>query len=224
MKSSLGFLLALFVVSPAVAQEKEQLSFDDLRSSLKKVDEKNTKEKQEKRSEKIRKNHNETLAIYERVLRRRSGDLNNVATRLKVNEGLDAKYGRLLETAGAELALLRSTWVNRTLALKKSLDEGKISRLAYSKLTEQDGQKYRNRESELKDDIVFYMEELSISRERIKELKLKKELLEFDPFEPQNLDVTEGPEKPRLGIADRLRSRVRTIARYQDLSVVDELK
>ena len=224
MGNKTGFLVSFLLVASVAAQEEEKPTFDDLRSSLKKVDDRNEKEKSSERNEKIRRNHSETLAIYERVLRRRNGDLDNVATRLKVNHGLEAKYGKLLETAGAEIALLRSTWINRTLSLKKSLDEGKISPAAYSRLIEADGQKYRNREAELKDDLVFYTEELTIARKRIKEFELKKELLEFDPFEPQKLDVAKKKNEPISGIAERVRSRVRTIAHYRDLSVVDTLK
>ena len=224
MRNRLVLALIFLVGTPLVAQEEEKLTFDELRSNLREADQQTEKESEEKRSEKIRRNHNETLAIYERVLRRRSGDLNNVATRLKVTRGLEVKYSKLLKRSGSELALLRSTWINRTLALKKSREEGRISLAAYSRLIEQDGQKYRNRETELKEDIIFYTQELKISRETMKELKVKKELLEFDPFEPENLDSSGEGEAPRIGVADRVLHRVRTVARYQDQSVVDTIR
>ena len=216
--------LIFLLGTPLMAQDEKKLTFDELRSNLREADQQTEKEAEEKRSEKIRRNHNETLAIYERVLRRRSGDLNNVATRLKFTRGLEMKYPKLLKRSGSELALLRSTWINRTLALKKSLEEGKISSAAYSRLIEQDGQKYRNRESELKEDILFSTQELKMSRDTIEELKVKKELLEFDPFEPENLNLSAEVEGPRIGVADRVLHRVRTVARYQDQSVVDTIR
>ncbi len=225
LRSSVVILAAMLIAVPAWAQEgeKEKPTFEDLKGGLQKLEKDEAKQDEAKRDELVRKNHADTLAIYDRVLRKRNGELENVGARLKVNEGLELKYSKLLETARADLALLRSRYVNRTLSLKASLESGKVSKETYAKLLEEDGRKFRNRESELMDDIVLYTSELETARALVRQLTLEKELLGFDPFEPEKPDEkVDGPQP--AGIAERIRTRLQAIAGYRDMSVVETME
>ena len=231
LRSSLAILAAMLVAVPVLAQEgesdkgkeKEKPTFEDLKGGLQKLEKDEEKQDEAKREEMVRKNHADTLAIYDRVLRKRNGELENVSSRLKVNEGLELKYSKLLETARADLALLRSRYVNRTLSLKASLEAGKVSKETYAKLLEEDGRKFRNRESELMDDIVLYTSELETARALVRQLTLEKELLGFDPFEPEKPDEkSDGAQPP--GIAERVRTKLQAIAGYRDMSIVETME
>ncbi len=118
-----------------------------------------------------------------------------------MNKGLEGKYDKLLKTARTGLATTRAQYVNRTVGLKKSLDEGKISKEAYDKLLEEDTKRFRNRERELLEDISFYQDEYQNAQKSSKDLATKKELMSFDPF-GGNDPAAEKDKPPQPGIAE----------------------
>lgn len=222
-----SLLLAAALLAPAWAwaqdeakqdQPKEDPTFESLRTNLENLEKTEQKNAEEKRKETIRRNQQETLKIYERALNRNSTELGNVTRRLQVNQGIEAKYRKSLEETREELAKVQSRYLGRTLALKKSLDEGRISKDTYDRLVEEDGEKFRNREAELKEDLEFYAKEIETARKLIKELTLRKELLQIDPFEP---DKATEVESPNGALADRVRSRIESLAGFREMSVLD---
>ena len=52
--------------------------------------------------------------------------------------------------------------------LKKSMDEGKLSKDAYEKLLGEDTKRFRNREKEIIEDMAFYNDEISNAPEQLK--------------------------------------------------------
>ncbi|MBI2932074.1 MAG: hypothetical protein HYY16_10530 [Planctomycetes bacterium] len=220
-RSSLVFLLALLGATPAGGQDPPP-TFEDLKKSLGELQQKQEREDDEKREALVQKNREETLKIYGDTLERRDGELQNVSRRLEVNKGLQSKYARLLETARAELASMRSQYVNRTIALKRSFDDGKISKEAYEKLLDEDTQRFRNREKELAEDISFYEDEGRIANGLVKDLGVKKELMEFDPFDGDREDEAAPKDPP--GIADKVRQAIAQVGGYRPRSVVDTLR
>lgn len=243
-RSSLILAFTLVLAAPALAQESrrgpsdsdkekppsetakstsENLTFDDLRNSLGDLEQKESKEEKDRRDAIVQKNVDETLKIYGDALGKRNGELNNVNRRLDVNKGLEGKYDRLLKTARSGLATTRAQYINRTVALKKSLDEGKISKEAYEKLLEEDTKRFRNRERELQDDINFYQDEMQGALKSSKELATKKELMSFDPF-GGNDPAGEKEKPPQPTIAQKLKSTLAEVSGYGSRSVVDSLK
>lgn len=228
---SLASLSALFLLAlparaqdaPKEGQDPPPPTFEDLRKDLETLKQKGDKENEEKRDREVQKNMEDTLRIYEGVLKGRNGDLENTSKRLGANQALVAKYEKLLDGARTELARLRSSYVNRTLTLRKSLDDGKITPEAYEKLLDEDTRKFRNREKELVDDIAFYQTELETASKLAKDLSVKKELLEFDPFRPEDPSAEPGPEVQRTSLADRLRKKVRDLSGFTRRSVVEVL-
>jgi chromosome segregation ATPase len=206
---------------PDGTQGKEDPTFESLRGSLQDLEKKEQKDAEEKRKQTIRRNQEETLKIYERALNNQTTELGNITRRLQVNQGIEQKYRKKLDETREELAKLQSRYLGRTLALKKSLDEGRISKDTYTRLLEEDGEKFRNREAELKEDLQFYEQEIETARKLIRELTLRKELLQIDPFEPEK--AGENENNPAV-LADRVRSRIDAIAGFREMSVIDALK
>jgi hypothetical protein len=201
----------------------ESPTFDDLKNSLGDLEQKESREEKDKRDAVVQRNFDDTLRIYNDALGKRNGDLLNVSRRLDVNKGLESKYDRLLKASRIALATTRSQFVNRTVGLKKSLDEGKISRDVYEKLLEEDTKRYRNREKELLDDIAFNQEELQNAQRATKDLATKKELMSFDPF-ASNDPAAEPDKTPRIGIAQKVQQTLAEVSGYRSRSVVDTLK
>jgi len=247
--SGLSLALVLALSLPALAQESRRLpsdadkgesdrgkastetakqgadntTFDDLRNSLGDLEQKESKEEKDKRDAMVQKNVDETLKIYGDALGKKNGEVQNVNRRLEVNKGLEGKYDRLLKTARTGLATTRAQFINRTVALKKSLDEGKVSREVYEKLLEEDTKRFRNRERELQDDIAFYNDELQNAQKSSKDLATKKELMSFDPF-GGNDPAAEKDKTPPPGIAQKVKSTLGEVSGYGTRSVVDSLK
>jgi len=207
----------------AARNTQESPTFDDLKTSLGDLEKKESKEETEKRDAIIQRNQDETLKIYGSALGKRNGDLVNVDRRLDVNKGLESKYDRQLKAARNSLASTRSQFINRTVALKKSLDEGKISKEAYEKLVEDDTKRFRNREKELLDDIAFYQDEYQNAQRAHKDLSTKKELMSFDPFGGPDA-VAEAEQPPKVGIAQKVRTTLADVSGYRAQSVVDALR
>jgi len=201
----------------------EAPTFDDLKTSLGDLEKKESKEETEKRDAIIQRNYDDTLKIYGNALGKKNGDVINVDRRLDVNKGLEGKYDRMLKASKNALASTRSQFINRTVALKKSLDEGKVSKEAYDKLLEDDTKRFRNREKELQDDIAFYQEEYQNAQRSSKELATKKELMSFDPFGGPEA-VPEAEKQPKISIAQKVRSTLSEVSGYRSQSVVDTLK
>jgi hypothetical protein len=227
-----SFVLALaLALAPALsAQDKSEQAknvdnptFDDLKNSLGDLELKESKEETSKREAIVQKNADETLKIYSDALGRRNGDLTNVNHRLDVNKGLEGKYDRLLATARNGLAATRAQFINRNVALKKTLDDGKISKEAYEKLLDEDTKRFRNRERELLDDIRFYSEEHQNAQRSAKELATKKELLQFDPF-GEKTPASEKDKPPSPTLVQKLKSNLAEVSGYGARSVVDGLK
>jgi hypothetical protein len=202
---------------------QENLTFDDLRNSLGDLEQKESKEETTKREAIVQKNVDETLKIYSDTLGKKSGELQNVNRRLDANKGLEGKYDKLLKTARTGLATTRAQYINRTIGLKKSLEDGKISKDAYEKLLEEDTKRFRNRERELQEDISFYQEELANAQKSSKDLATKKELMSFDPF-GGNDPAAEKEKAPPPGIEQKLKSTLGEVSGYGSRSVVDSLK
>ena len=209
--------------SDAGKSSSENPTFDDLKNSLGDLELKESKEEKDKREAIVQKNTDETLKIYSDALGKRNGELSNVNKRLDVNKGLEGKYDRLLKTARTGLAGTRAQFINRTIALKKSLDEGKISKEAYEKLLEEDTKRFRNRERELLEDIAFYQDEFQNAQKSTKDLSTKKELMSFDPF-GGNDPAAEKDKPPQPGIAQKVKSTLGEVSGYGTRSVVDSLK
>jgi hypothetical protein len=201
----------------------EAPTFDDLKSSLGDLEQKETKEEKDKREMIVQKNFDETLKIYSDALGKRNGELQNVNRRLDVNKGLEGKYDRLLQAARTGVATTRAQYINRTVALKKSLSDGKVSREAYDKLLEEDTKRFRNRERELLEDIAFYQDELQNAQRSAKELSTKKELMSFDPF-GGNERGAEREKPPPPGIEQKLKSTLAEVGGFGSRSVLDSLK
>jgi hypothetical protein len=198
-------------------------TFDDLKNSLGDLEKKESKDEKDKREAIIQKNYDDTLKIYGDALGRRNGDVVNVGRRLDVNKGLESKYERLLKGSRNALAATRAQFINRTMALKKSLDEGKVSKEAYDKLLDEDTKRFRNRERELLDDIAFYQDEHQNAQRSAKDLATKKELMSFDPF--GSPDATPEGEKPaKVGLAQKLHTTLAEVSGYRTQSVIDTLK
>src|SRR6185436_5865869 len=171
----------------------------------------------------VQKNVDETLKIYSDALGKKNGELQNVNRRLDVNKGLEGKYDKLLKASRVGLATTRAQFINRSVALKKSLDEGKISKEAYEKLVEEDTKRFRNREREFLEDIAFYQDELQNAQKSAKDLSTKKELMSFDPFGgPQPTDEKDKPPPP--GVVQKLKTTLAEVSGYGTRSVVDALK
>lgn len=237
-RNSRFLALVMALALPAFAQETrrapadsdkggqsgtDNLTFDDLRDSLGDLERKESKEEKDKREAIVQKNHDDTLKIYSDALGKRNGDVQNVSRRLDVNKGLEGKYERLLKAARNGLATTRAQFINRSVALKKSLDEGKISREAYDKLLEEDTKRYRNREREYVDDIGFYQDEVQNAQRSVKDLGIKKELMLFDPFGgPESGEDKAKPPQP--GMEQKLKTTLAEVSGYGARSVVDILK
>lgn len=233
-RNSLVLALALALAPALSAQDRSDKSeqakntadnptFDDLKNSLGDLELKESKEETGKREAIVQKNADETLKIYSDALGRRNGDLTNVNHRLDVNKGLEGKYDRLLATARNGLAATRAQFINRNVALKKTLDDGKISKDAYEKLLEEDTKRFRNRERELLDDIRFYSEEHQNAQRSAKELATKKELMQFDPF-GEKTPAAEKDKPPSPTLVQKLKSNLADVSGYGARSVVDGLK
>lgn len=242
-------ILALCSSLPALAQEARQLppeagkaesdrkktaaemaknasespTFDDLRSSLGDLEQKESKAEKDKREAIVQKNYDDTLRIYHDALGRRNGDVANVNRRLDVNRGLEGKYDTLLKAARTNLASTRAQFINRSVALKKSLDDGKISREAYDKLFESDTKRFRNRERELLEDIAFYLDELQNAQRSAKDLATKKELMSMDPFVPADREV-EREKPPQPSVEQKLKRTLADVSGYTGSSVLDAQK
>lgn len=201
---------------------QESPTFEDLKGSLGDLEQKENKEEKEKREAIVQKNYDDTLKIYGEALGKRDGELMNVSRRLDVNKGLQTKYDRLLAASRTALATMRAQYINRTLALKKSLDEGKISKEVYEKLLEEDSKRFRNREKELSDDIAFYQGEVQNAERASKDLAVKKELMQFDPFGGERQE--EQQKAPKPGIAQKLQSTLAEVSGYRARSVTDLMK
>ncbi len=227
MRKSSALLIALALAGSAWAQDgdtpkkQDPPTFEDLKKNLGEVEEKQSRDENEKRDAHIQKNQEDTLKIYSDTLNKKNGELQNVSRRLEINKALQVKYTRLLDGARNELALMKSQYINRTVALKKSVDDGKISKEAYEKLLEEDTKRFRNREKELVDDIAFYEEELRTAAAMAKDLAVKKELMEFDPFAGEKPD---GPKGPRPGIAEKIKKTMAEMSGYRSKSVIDTLR
>lgn len=230
-RNSLVLALALALPSAALAQEKgekpssesaknDNPTFDDLKNSLGDLEQKESKEEIGKRDAIVQRNSDETLKIYSDALGKRNGDLTNVNRRLDVNKGLEGKYERLLTAARNGLGTCRAQFINRNVALKKTLDDGKISKDAYEKLLEEDTKRFRNRERELLDDIKFYSEEYQTAQRSTKELGTKKELMQFDPF-GENAPAGEKNKPPSPTMVQKLKSTLAEASGYGARSVVD---
>jgi hypothetical protein len=199
-------------------------TFEDLKKDLGELKAKQDRDENERREQQVQRNMEDTLKIYGEVLNGRGTDAVNVDKRLKTNQTLEQKYARMLEAARTDLARLRSAYVSRTLTLKKSLEERKLTQEAYDKLLEEDTRKFRNREKELVDDIAFYEQEHATAKKLAKDLGVKKELLEFDPFQPEDA-IGPNAEKPapRASVADRLQKKVWGLSGFRTKSVVDAI-
>ena len=222
-KSDFVGALAFAVAIPGWAQDPPP-TFDDLKNSLGDLQKKQEQDDNAARESAIHRNYEDTLKIYGNTLGGgKSGDLANVGRRLEVNQALEAKYAKLLEKAQGDLATMRAQYINRTMNLKKSLDEGKLSRDAYDKLLTDDTKRFRNREREIIEDMAFFNEEISNARKLNKDLGLKKELLQFDPFDP---DKKEEPATAvrKDGLAENLKKTVSELSGYKPRSVLDYLK
>jgi hypothetical protein len=201
----------------------ETPTFDDLRNSLGDLELKESKEEKDKREAIVQKNYDETLKIYSEALGKKNGEIQNVNRRLDVNKGLEGKYDKLLKTSQNGLATTRAQFINRSVALKKSLDEGKVSKEAYEKLLEEDTKRFRNREREFLEDIAFYRDEFQNAQKSAKDLSTKKELMSFDPF--GGSDPGADKEKPPPpGVVQKLKSTLAEVSGYGGRSVVDSLK
>jgi hypothetical protein len=209
--------------SETAKRPQENLTFDDLRNSLGDLEQRESKEETSKREAIVQKNVDETLKIYSDTLGKRNGELQNVNRRLDANKGLGEKYDKLLKTARTGLATTRAQYINRTVGLKKSLEEGKISKEAYDKLLEEDTKRFRNRERELQEDIAFYQDELQNAQKSSKDLSTKKELMSFDPF-GGNDPAAEKEKAPQQGIEQKLKSTLGEVSGFGGRSVVDSLK
>jgi len=222
-------MFALFLSLPAFAQEgarntSESPTFDDLRNSLGDLEQKESKEEKNKRDAIVQKNVEETLKIYSDTLGKKNGDMQNVSRRLEVNKGLETKYDRLLKTARNGLATTRAQFINRTISLKKSMDEGKISKDAYEKLLEEDTKRFRNRERELQEDISFYLDEFNTAQRSSKELGTRKEMMTFDPFGGNNAESQEKEKPAQPTMAQKIKTTLGDVSGYGTRSVVDSLK
>jgi hypothetical protein len=209
---------------PAFAQEGGGPTFDDLRNSLGDLEQKESKEEKSKKEAIVQKNVEETLKIYSDTLGKKNGDMLNVNHRLEVNKGLESKYERLLKTARNGLATTRAQFINRTVSLKKSLDEGKISKDAYEKLLDEDTKRFRNREKELQEDISFYLDEFNTATRSSKDLSTRKEMMTFDPFGGNNGEAAEKEKPAPPTMAQKVKSTLGEVSGYGTRSVVDSLK
>ena len=202
---------------------QEGPTFDDLKNSLGDLEKKESKEETDKREAIIQKNYDDTLKIYGDALGKKNGDLVNVGKRLDANKNLETKYDKLLKAAKNSLATTRAQFINRNVALKKSMEEGKVSKEAYEKLLDEDTKRFRNREKELLDDIAFYTDELQNAQRSAKDLSTKKELMSFDPFGGPEA-VAEAEKPPKVGIAQKIKTTLSEVSGYRSQSVVDTLK
>jgi len=200
----------------------ESPTFDDLKNSLGDLEQKESKEEKDKREAIVQKNFDETLKIYGEALGKRNGEMQSVNRRLDVNKGLEGKFDRMLKSSRTALATMRAQFINRTVALKKSLEEGKISRDAYEKLLEEDTKRFRNRERELLDDIAFYQDEVQSAQRSTKDLSTKKELMSFDPFGGAEKNAER--EKPQPGMEQKLKSTLLEVSGFGSRSVMESLK
>jgi len=229
-RSSFALAALLMIGGPAFAQDPPAQdppppTFEDLKNSLGDLQDKRAREDSEKRDAIVQKNQEETLKIYQDTLGKKNGELTNVSKRLDSNKALHAKYTRLLEGARSELAMMRSQFINRTAALKKSLEEGKISKEAYEKLLEEDTKRFRNRETELREDMAFYQEEIAGADGKMKDLSVKKELMEFDPFQGEGTgEEGSTPKRPKPGIAEKLQRTIAEVSGYRTRSVMDTVR
>jgi len=226
-RNSLALAFVLALSSAAFTQETtkntgENPTFDDLKNSLGDLEQKESKEEVGKREAIVQRNQDETLKIYSDALGKRNGEITNVNRRLDVNKVLEVKYEKLLTTARNGLGATRAQFINRNVALKKTLDEGKISKEAYEKLLEEDTKRFRNRERELLDDIKFYSEEYQTAQRSGKELATKKELMQFDPFGEKAPAGEKAPPQPNM--VQKLKSTLNEASGYGSRSVVDGLK
>jgi hypothetical protein len=201
----------------------ENPTFDDLKTSLGDLEQRESKEEKDRKDAIVQKNVDETLKIYGDALGKKNGELQNVNRRLDVNKGLEGKYDKLLKAARVGLATTRAQFINRSVALKKSLDEGKISKEAYEKLVEEDTKRFRNREREFMEDISFYQDELGNAQKSAKDLSTKKELMSFDPF-GGNEPAGEKDKPPPPGVVQKLKTTLAEVSGYGARSVVDALK
>lgn len=233
-RNSLVLAVALCLSSAAFASQEKTSSesakntgdnptFDDLKNSLGDLEQKESKEEVGKREAIVQRNQDETLKIYSDALGRRNGELSNVNRRLDVNKGLEGKYEKLLTTARNGLGATRAQFINRNVALKKTLDDGKISKEAYEKLLEEDTKRFRNRERELLDDIKFYSEEYQTAQRSNKDLSTKKELMQFDPF-GGDAQAAEKNKAPQPSMVQKLKSTLAEASGYGARSVVDGIK
>jgi hypothetical protein len=228
-RNSLIVAFVLGLASAAAAQDKESAkntgdnpTFDDLKNSLGDLEQKESKEEVGKREAIVQRNQDETLKIYSDALGKRNGELTNLNRRLDTNKGLESKYEKLLSTARNGLGTTRAQFINRNVALKKTLDEGKISKEAYEKLLEEDTKRFRNRERELLDDIKFYTEEYQNAQRSGKDLATKKELMQFDPFGEKTPAGEKAPPPPSM--VQKLKSTLAEASGYGSRSVVDGIK
>ena len=226
-RNSLTILVCLAL--PAFAQEtakstSENPTFDDLRNSLGDLEQKESKDEKSKREAIVQKNVEETLKIYSDTLGKKNGDMQNVNRRLEVNKGLETKYDRLLKTARNGLATTRAQFINRTISLKKSLDEGKISKDAYEKLLDEDTKRFRNRERELQEDISFYLDEFNTAQRSSKDLSTRKEMMTFDPFGGNKEEAADKEKPAPPTMAQKVKSTLGEVSGYGTRSVVDSLK
>ena len=233
-RNSVVLFVALSLSSAAFASQEKTSSesakntgdnptFDDLKNSLGDLEQKESKEEVGKREAIVQRNQDETLKIYSDALGRRNGELTNVNRRLDVNKGLEGKFEKLLTTARNGLGATRAQFINRNVALKKTLDEGKISKEAYEKLLEEDTKRFRNRERELLDDIKFYSEEYQTAQRSGKDLSTKKELMQFDPF-GGDAPAGEKNKAPQPNMVQKLKSTLGEVSGYGARSVVDGIK
>jgi hypothetical protein len=228
MIASHSLTILVCLALPAYAQETaksaENPTFDDLRNSLGDLEQKESKDEKSKRDAIVQKNVEETLKIYSDTLGKKNGDMQNVNRRLDVNKGLESKYERLLKTARNGLATTRAQFINRTLSLKKSMDEGKISKDAYEKLLDEDTKRFRNRERELQEDISFYLDEFSTAQRSSKDLSTRKEMMTFDPFGGTKEEAAEKEKPAPPSMAQKVKSTLGEVSGYGTRSVVDSLK
>ncbi|RME03964.1 MAG: hypothetical protein D6805_04600 [Planctomycetota bacterium] len=126
----------------------------------------------------ISRNESKTIRIYNKILDSERYEIKNLKRRVNVNQRLIGQYQSRLEKAQKDLKRINIEYIRQGLALKRALDEKKLTKPQFDKAMRRLKEKFHVESSELKADIQFYKQEISKAQSRYQYLKTSLEVKE----------------------------------------------
>ncbi len=177
-------------------------------------------ERDEAATREIGRNLDDTIAIYEKILSEQRESTRVDAKRVESNREIIAKYAPELAKFEDEFRKLQVTYMNRTLALKRQREEGKITEATYQKQLGEEYGKYERARQRLTEELAFYREEVGGAEMRAAEFERRRSEKEAR-LRVERPDLFEKKRTPAEKAIEGMQSTLQRLSGFETRNTMD---